>query len=245
MDSENYNVKLIKFYEDYYDKNDPKGTCEKYSINAANYEKDTKFLGYPTPQRLAEIAFEMFQGKDSKDMSVLDAGCGTGLVAEYLKNCGFNGSIDGFDGAEGMVELARKKNIFRRLETIFMVKGKESIDFLSNSYDSVTACGFFGNGRIHPSAFGEFLRVTKPGGFIVFSIGKNQPEEYLKELKDISKELEEKGVWKEVRVTEAGYLGRDRSGYLLNSQSKIVGGGYGGNNSDPLLKCSIFCYQKL
>jgi len=128
-----YNTKLAEWYSNYNTLVDSETSCKKYTLNASNYEKDSFYLGYPTPKVLVEmITTQVFQDKlkGNEKIYVLDAGCGTGLVGEYLKQSPSSNHwvIDGFDGSEGMVDIARKKSVYRRLETCFMVR-KKRINF--------------------------------------------------------------------------------------------------------------------
>ena len=242
-DSVDYKSKLVKFYNDYHDKaHDSKLSCEKYSARASKYEEELLFLGYPALKYLVEIMTQLSQDKvvNNEEIYVLDAGCGTGLVGEYLKQSASSPHlwvIDGYDGAEGMVEVARKKNVYRRLETCFMIRNKEAIDFVSDQYDLVVACGFFGTGLAYPTALDELLRVTKPmTGRIIFTFGKNQPEEYLDAMKKEIKRLVDEDQWKVMKVDEIDYFGRDRSGLSDSLED--------GSKSAQLVKCYVYCCMK-
>jgi len=235
---DDYNEKLVKFYNDYFDKDDPELTCKKYSARADKYEEELLYLGYPTPNNVVDIIKQLYQSKQGsggESIFVLDAGCGTGLVADYLKSSRFPWVIDGFDGAAGMIEIAREKEIYRRLETCFMAKGQESISFPSDEYDLVVACGFFATGLVYPTALAELLRVTKASGHIVFTVGKNQTEEYLAAMKNEISRLVDGNQMKVAKVVEIDYFGRNRvCGY----------DGIEDSESPGLLKCDVYCCVK-
>lgn len=94
--------------------------------------------------------------------SVLDAGCGTGLVGALLKNRGF-ADIHGIDYSAGMLAEATKKSIYSSLEQADM---NRPLPLNSDIYDAVTCVGTFTGSHVKPEAFRELARVTKPGGIL-------------------------------------------------------------------------------
>ena len=68
-------------------------------------------LRYRAPQRIAEILTEEVEDTDAL---ILDVGCGTGLVGDYLGHFGFN-MIDGLDFSPEMLVIAGEKSIYRTL----------------------------------------------------------------------------------------------------------------------------------
>ncbi|NEP09469.1 MAG: class I SAM-dependent methyltransferase [Symploca sp. SIO2C1] len=97
---------------------------------------------------------------------VLDVGAGTGLVGEWLHEEGYHNLV-GIDMSEGMLAEAQSKNIYTELRT--MVLG-EPLDFPTATFDGVTACGVFTYGHAPSRSFDELIRVTKPEGYIIFTL---------------------------------------------------------------------------
>ena len=237
MTDEEYKARYQTMYKEYIDFNDPSNTVEKYSKGAYKYEEELIALGYSTPQRVAEMTLELLADNNNSTTSILDAGCGTGFVADYLIQRGFKGSIDGFDGGAGMVEIAAKKNIYRRVETMYLVKGKESIDFESNKYDAIVASGVFTMGHVYPSALRELIRCLKPNGIILFTSRKNpQGMEYFNSVVKEVDTMVSDGIWKKIKVVEEEYFDRDccTQGVVLGPDGK-----------PPPVRCNVFCYRKL
>ena len=54
-----------------------------------------------------------------KDESILDAGAGTGLVGECLHQMGYR-NLTAMDLSTGMLEVARRKNIYQALDQMTM-----------------------------------------------------------------------------------------------------------------------------
>lgn len=98
---------------------------------------------------------------------ILDAGCGTGLVAEALSQAN-KFTIDGIDLSPAMLKVARQTGIYRDL-TIGDLNQK--IEKPDETYDIVTCAGTFTEGHVGPDpALREFVRVTKKNGLIVATV---------------------------------------------------------------------------
>lgn len=100
---------------------------------------------------------------------ILDAGCGTGLSGVAVRNvCGPTAIIDGIDISTGMLEVAAKTGVYRKLEPANLA---ESINLPDNTYDFVVCVGTLTGGHVGPvPALREFVRVLKGGGLVVATI---------------------------------------------------------------------------
>lgn len=99
--------------------------------------------------------------------SVLDAGCGTGLVGVALSQAGAK-NIDGIDISPGMLEVARRTGVYNDLSIVDMSKVIEKQD---QSYDVITCVGTFTEAHVGPvPALQELVRVVKKDGLIVSTI---------------------------------------------------------------------------
>ena len=123
------------------------------------------------------------------DARILDAGCGTGNMAQVLHQMGYD-RIDGLDPSAGMLEVARRKNIYRELHPLTL--GAE-IDLPASSYDAVVAAGVLTHGHAPPEALDGILALTRPGGVIVFSLSQIAHDEY--GFKDKIDALDAAGGW--------------------------------------------------
>ena len=137
--------------------------AERYDQWAKDYEQDLaqdfEWLG---PQRTAEL-FVKYVAKNGR---VLDAGAGTGLVGQLLSQEGY-GQITAMDLSFGMLEEARKKNVYQEFHQ--MVMG-ERLGFGTDSFDAVVSVGVLTVGHAPASSLDELVRITKPGGHVVFSL---------------------------------------------------------------------------
>ena len=161
--------------------------AERYDQWAADYDKDLEDdFGWVAPQRCCEV-FAKYVDKAAK---ILDAGAGTGLVGKILSGMGYS-SLDAMDLSQGMLDESRKKNVYQGFHQ--MVMG-ESLGFFTDTYDAVITVGVLTVGHAPPSSLDELVRVTKPGGHIVFSL---RPDVYLNDgFKEKQQQLEAGGKWK-------------------------------------------------
>ena len=166
---------------------------ERYDVWASKYDKDlAEDFAWNAPQTASEV----FSRHVAKDVRVLDAGAGTGLVAQCLSEMGYR-QIDAMDLSLGMLAQARQKGLYRRLHQ--MVLG-EPLDFDSRAFGAVISVGVFTLGHAPPNSFDELVRITKAGGFIVFSLRTDVYEE--NGFKQQQQGLEDSGKWKLVEVTD-------------------------------------------
>ncbi|WP_227271191.1 class I SAM-dependent DNA methyltransferase [Roseobacter weihaiensis] len=118
-------------------------------------------LEYVFPDHVARV-FEARGGSGP----VLDAGAGTGLVAQALQRRA-DVVCDAFDISEEMLEVARAKGVYRAL-----IQGDLTarLPFDSGTYAGVVSAGTFTHGHVGPEALDELLRVAAPGALFVLTI---------------------------------------------------------------------------
>lgn len=108
------------------------------------------------------------------DARILDAGCGTGNMAQVLHQMGYD-RLDGLDPSEGMLEIARRKDIYRELHELYLAA---DVDLPAASYDAVVAAGVLTHGHASPEALDGILALTRSGGIIVFSLSQIAWDDY-------------------------------------------------------------------
>ena len=94
----------------------------------------------------------------------LDIGCGTGAVAEALPK---GSTVDGLDLSPEMLEVARKKGLYRNLIEANL---KERLPLPDGQTKGILSAGTFTHGHVGAEALGELVRILAPGGFAVLSI---------------------------------------------------------------------------
>ncbi|RLC70096.1 MAG: class I SAM-dependent methyltransferase [Chloroflexi bacterium] len=167
---------------------------------AARYDEwaedyDTKLeqeFGWRGPERAVEFLSQYVP----REARILDAGAGTGLVGKVLASLGYRNLV-GLDLSPGMLEQAGRKGVYRELYQ--MVLG-EPLDFPTNSFDAVISVGVLTWGHAPASSLDELVRLTRPGGYIVFTL---RPDVYREcGFREKHAELARKGKWKLVEVSE-------------------------------------------
>ena len=119
--------------------------------------------GYTSPQMAVRL---LLKSMNAKGLRVLDAGCGTGLVGELLKKSGVT-AVCGIDYSPGMLEQARKKGVYDALD---MADMNQPLLAPTASFDAVTCIGTFTATHVKPEAVNELIRVTRPGGKVIFTV---------------------------------------------------------------------------
>lgn len=177
---------------------------DAYKDWAKDYENDTVgafgYVGHIVTAKALEEAV------DDKTSLILDAGCGTGLVAEELIRLGYK-NLEALDYSAEMLEEAAKKKIYSQLMQADMSK---ALDIEQNRYDAIVCTGTFTYGHVTPDGFDELVRITKPGGTICFTVREGAYEDhgYAERLR----KLEADGLWKLFRKYDADYLKEESIG---------------------------------
>ena len=164
--------------------------------NKDKYNKDMVDWNYTGPKETSEI-FNKYE--KNKDILIFDAGCGTGLVGIELNKYGFK-NFHGADLSQTLLDSV-PNNLYQRLTKVDLNK---TIDAKDNSYDAVMCVGTFTFGHVKPNALDEFVRITKSGGLICFTINEGIHEEYGFDKKIIS--LNENNKWKELEFFKSDYI---------------------------------------
>jgi predicted TPR repeat methyltransferase len=175
-----------------------KDLMEAYGEWAKNYESDTVGeFGYVAPLATAQ-ALDKFL--DDPEVRILDAGCGTGLVGVALQALGYQ-RMDGLDYSREMLDQAEKKDVYQELMQADLSK---PLDIGDNAYGAVTCCGTFTYGHVDAKGFDELIRITRPGGFICFTIREGAYDDLNYRRRMI--ELEQSKAWELKTFEDTDYL---------------------------------------
>ena len=154
-----------------------------YKNWASNYESDViNLAGYVGHLITSDLLLNYLRNTES---ILLDAGCGTGLVGEILYKNNFR-NIDGIDFSREMLNIASQKHIYQSLKLVDLTK---KLDYKNDSFDAIICAGTFTCGHVGPEALREMVRITKQGGYICFTVRKQEWEAspYLKIMNDLEK----------------------------------------------------------
>ena len=165
---------------------------ERYDQWAKEYDRDLdEVFVWTAPQNGANMLAKLVPG----DAVVLDAGAGTGLVGKCLADAGFT-NMAAMDLSQGMLDEARSKNVYN---SFHQMKLGETLGFDTAAFDAVVSVGVFTLGHAPINSFDELVRVTKPGGYIVFSLRNDMVNDG---YQDYFNNLEAAGKWKLAEISD-------------------------------------------
>lgn len=192
-----------------------------YDQWATQYEEDVSILDYKAPH-LAALALASVCRSDRESKLVLDVACGTGRAAEELQRWGFK-LFHGLDGSAGMLEVAKKKELYQELTQSMLGQGQ--LPYGLEKYDVVIIVGALSDGQVPVSVLSELLRVTKAGGFVCMTTRSNVFNlHYKEELEEEMSSLQSKGCWEQVLVQEVEQWEKATSEKEITQESDYIPG---------------------
>lgn len=142
----------------------PEACLAYYRDWAASYDQGfATEMQYLLPAHVA-AAFLGAQGQGP----VLDVGAGTGLLAEALRQMGFNDAIDAVDFSADMLERAAEKQIYEGLIQADITQPLT----LARRYGGIVSSGTFTAGHVGPAALPHLLAVARPQAQCALSINR-------------------------------------------------------------------------
>ncbi|KAK3216399.1 hypothetical protein GRF29_8g3162040 [Pseudopithomyces chartarum] len=165
----------------------PDESRKLYDQWASSYDADMQKWSFTAPRIVAQLAQKYLEISPA-DATVVDAGCGSGLVGTELAKLGFK-TVDGLDLSDGMLKVARNSGAYRDLNIADLTQRLEAKD---GAYDALVCSGTFTHGHLGPEPLPEFTRIVKAGGILVITV----LETFWKEgnFEDVVKKLEGDGI---------------------------------------------------
>jgi predicted TPR repeat methyltransferase len=163
-----------------------------YDDWAEAYDEDLRAFGYSYPPAIAGLVGRYVRERDGP---ILDAGAGTGIVGEVLAILGYT-RITGIDLSDGMLAVARAKGVYAELKNQTL---GEPLDFAADAFAAVVSAGVLTTGHAPPSCLDELIRITRPGGHLIFTLSTPAYEDggFGPKLEALSQE----GLWRAVETT--------------------------------------------
>jgi len=141
----------------------PEEVAALYDRWADTYDAEMAAAGYRHPSiALALLARHLPRGATP----VLDAGCGTGLVGEWLGIVGYP-EVEGLDISAGMLERARAKGAYARLHNLAL---GGPLPFADGHFAGIVSAGVFTTGHVGAEGLDELIRICRKGGAIVLTV---------------------------------------------------------------------------
>lgn len=155
-----------------YEAKTDKELIEAYRCWASEYDQDTcDGMGYVGPRVAADLLDRYL---DSTRAKILDAGCGTGLVGEAMKDLGYE-RMEAMDFSDDMLREAEQKSVYNK---VFPADMNKELHLPDNSYDATICVGTFTYAHVGPDAFDELVRITRPEGYVCFTVRDGAYQEY-------------------------------------------------------------------
>ena len=149
-----------------YTRKDNDEVVDLYRDWATTYDRELGDNQYVAPQHAAAAFADHVSDPAT---TIIDIGCGTGLVGELLAQGGFT-TIDGLDISEEMLVVAETKGVYRHLFAADMTK---TLDTPAAHYGTAISVGTFTHNHVGPSGLDEVLRIVKPGGIACITVNAN------------------------------------------------------------------------
>lgn len=130
------------------------------------YQNEENHFFYKGNHNLVLSLIE-FSFKDKKRLKILDAGCGTGLLAKKMETFG---DVWGVDFSEEAVKFSKKRGINVKKANV------TDLPFKENSFDLVVSVDVIYHKSIKDDkkALEEFYRVLKPEGILILRVPANR-----------------------------------------------------------------------
>lgn len=180
---------------------------QAYDEWAETYDGDLQQAEYRLPSIAAGL-IARYASRYAKP--ILDVGVGTGLLGSLLWPLGYK-RIIGIDISERMLGQAGLRRVYEELQQVDVMRG---IPFPDHAFSATAAVGVFGLGHLRADVLPELVRVTFPGGLIVFSVSSASYEEY--GFADAISNLERAESMQQLEETEefAMYPGNSEAAHL-------------------------------
>jgi len=177
---------------------DPREVADRYDEWAQSYDADLTSWSYQAPTVVAEAVVNRHPAASS----VLDVGCGTGLVGRALRARGFAGRISGLDISQASLEIAQQSGAYESLERADL---QQRLAFEDDSVDAVVCAGVMTYLPEVEAVWREFSRVTRPGGVVVAT--QREDLWHTRNCQAVVDQLQTDGVWTPLEITgPARYL---------------------------------------
>ncbi len=144
---------------------------EFYAGWAVDYDTDVGGAQYGVADAIVDLlnaaGSELWTGFDRTEVSIVDAGCGTGLVGARLAADGYR-NLYGVDLSVEMIEQARRRGVYSGLQAGFDLTAPIH-DRWIRAYDAAIVAGVFTFGHVGPEYLSNMADLVRSGGLLLIS----------------------------------------------------------------------------
>jgi predicted TPR repeat methyltransferase len=171
---------------------DPREVAVRYDAWAGTYDEDLDSWSYRAPAVVAQTVVARHAGAGS----VLDVGCGTGLVGRELRARGYAGRLLGVDISQASLREAEQRGSYDSLAPADLQKALPTAD---DSVDALVCVGVMTYLPEVEAVWREFARVVRPGGLVVVTQRDDLWAE--RDCPGVVSRLQDEGVWVPLEVS--------------------------------------------
>lgn len=137
---------------------------EFYDEWSNSYDTDVSNCNYVGPESIVNILTKKFKIHGSK---IIDIGCGTGLLSEYLDKLKYQIEIDGLDFSNEMLSVSKCRNYYDKLfqKDVYTITPDTDI-----KYDFGISVGMFTHNHVEPRAIKNILHYIVSEGVFIFTV---------------------------------------------------------------------------
>ena len=140
----------------------------KWAESYDNYVKSKKYTGpNELVSELCNIIY--YRELENKKITILDFGCGTGLVGEEIRKRMMIVCLDGIDISEKMIIKCAKKKCYNKIFNIDLSKDNLKKEYI-NQYHFIVSSGVFLEGHVPFSIIPNLIKYLKPYGYLLITI---------------------------------------------------------------------------
>lgn len=166
--------------------------ADRYDDWAESYDADLDSWDYRAPGVVADTVLAHHPDASS----VLDVGCGTGLVGRTLRAKGYRGQLVGLDISEASLQVAQQAGGYDELKPADL---QQPLEVSDAGVDVVVCVGVMTYLPDVEGVWREFARVVRSGGLVVVTMREDLWED--RGCQDVINRLEADGVWTPVDIT--------------------------------------------
>jgi predicted TPR repeat methyltransferase len=142
----------------------PEELKEYYRTWSSTYDTDVSECNYNGPKTIFNILTQRFNIYGSR---ILDVGCGTGLIADYLNADKYQLTIDGIDISQEMLDIASKRNYYNEVSIVNVLNISNP---QSKKYDFIVSAGMFTHNHVGPEAVENIINFLDIDGVFIFTV---------------------------------------------------------------------------